>query len=234
MEFGRYLRQCRENTKRTQPDVAAEVEIEQSYLSKLESGKSLPSEEVFNKLQQVYSINLDEMVKALSPQELTKLSDIKSIQQVSSRKNNRKLHSARKWSIAGLVMLMLGVGALALVLMPEQSTDEYHYRSEGVLKVEEELNAFELIYADLKTIKDDKSLLEQRVALLVRLDQKDLIAGQYKGDGYVMKTQKGRRFYKLIQSSTAVRSYFNRWFLVPALMLLAGAIGCFYIARRWD
>lgn len=234
MEFGNYLRQCRENTKRTQPDVAAEIEIEQSYLSKLESGKSLPSEEVFNKLQQVYSIDLNEMVKLLSPQELIKLADIKSIREVTSRKNNRQLHGSRKWSVAGLVMLMLGVGFFAIAIVPVQSTDEYVYRSEGVLKVDEDLNAFELVYEDPEQLKNDKGQLDNRTALLVRLDQVDLISDMDRGEGYVKKTPHGRRFYKLIGSSLHVRDFFNRWFMVPALMLLAGAIGCFVIARRWD
>ena len=234
MEFGNYLRQCRENTKRTQPDVAAEIEIEQSYLSKLESGKSLPSEEVFNKLQQVYSIDLNEMVKLLSPQELIKLADIKSIREVTSRKNNRQLHGSRKWSVVGLLMLMVGVGCFAIAVVPWQSTDEYFYRSEGVLKVDEDLNAFELVYKDLETLKNDKGQLDKRTALLVRLDQKDLVTDQDRGDGYLKKTQDGRRFYKLTQSRTGERSHSNRWFMVPALMLLAGAIGCFVIARRWD
>jgi len=50
MKFGDYLRQKREDRGWTQPEAAAKARIEQSYLSKLETGRSYPSDDVFERL----------------------------------------------------------------------------------------------------------------------------------------------------------------------------------------
>ncbi|MBO6796341.1 helix-turn-helix transcriptional regulator [Maricaulis sp.] len=50
MKFGDYLRQCREAKGWTQPEAARHADIEQSYLSKLETGRSYPSEDVYSRL----------------------------------------------------------------------------------------------------------------------------------------------------------------------------------------
>jgi len=234
MELGSYLRKCRENSKRTQPDVAAQIQIEQSYLSKLESGKSIPSEEVFSKLLQVYKIDLEEMLTILSANELDKLKEIKAIQALTSRKKSEQLTITRKWLVAGLIMLMLGGGFLAVALIPDRAQQEFHYRSEGVLKTSEDLNAFDLVYKETLDMGEDNSLKAKRENLLVRLDQKNEISPQYLGDAYVVNTENGRRFFKLVGKEFSPRSYFNRWFLIPAVMSVIGGICCFLIARRWN
>lgn len=53
MKFGVYLRSLREKAGWTQPEAAEKIEIEQSYLSKLETGKCFPSEDIFSKLSRV-------------------------------------------------------------------------------------------------------------------------------------------------------------------------------------
>ena len=234
MELGNYLRSCRESSKRTQPDVAAEIAIEQSYLSKIESGKSTPSEDVFGKLQRVYGIDLDKMIALLDANELGKLKEIKSIQAALARGQNRRLTSTRKWLVVGWVMLMLGAGCLALTLIPDRSNEEFVYRSEGVLQPEEDLNAFDLVYDDKREVAMPPEQFKKRAALLVRLDQKDETTTRYRGDGYLLQSEQGRRFYKLVAKRLSSRSYANRWFFVPTLMFLTGGLGAIFIARRWN
>jgi transcriptional regulator with XRE-family HTH domain len=54
MKFGDYLRQKREARGWTQPEAANKAGIEQSYLSKLETGKSYPSEDAYARLVAAY------------------------------------------------------------------------------------------------------------------------------------------------------------------------------------
>lgn len=234
MELGQFLRGCRESAGRTQPNVATAIGIEQSYLSKIESGKSIPSEEVFNKLQQAYGFDIEDLVSSLSKTELDKLSEISSITDVAFTKNKEKLHSSRTWTISGLAMLMVGAGLLAFSTLPDRTPKMFKYRSEGVLTLEEELNTFDLVYLTTDELKGDQAQLEKRKLLLSRLDQEDVISLQYKGDGYLINTDEGRRYYKFIDAQAAGRDYWNRWFLVPAFMLLVGGIGCFVISKRWN
>ncbi len=234
MNLGEYLKNCRETYKRTQPDVAKEAEIEQSYLSKLESGKSIPSNEVFNKLVTVYEIDLEDLVAKLSDQEIKKLDEIKAINKVVSQRKKGRLDTAKNISIAGLVMLTIGVGLLCFSILPDRSQSQYSYRSEGVLKKDEELRAFELVYRDLQQLNDDERLLTKRGELLSRLEQQDVLSESFKGEGYVVNTPEGRRFFKLIGKHESKRDYWNRWFIVPSFMFLVAGAGCFFLSRRWS
>lgn len=233
MDLGEYLRKCREGVNRTQPNIAAEIDIEQSYLSKLESGKSTPSEEVFNKLKAVYNIDVDDMVNQLSETELGKLGEISLIKKATRKKTVNQVHSSMKWSISGLILLMLGVGFFALAILPDRSDKFYNYRSEGVLTLSEDLNTFDLVYEKLEETDQNVALIEKRSLLLTRLDQIDVASIKDRGDGYIENTENGRRYFKFIGVDLPVRNYKVLYFLAPALMCLIGGIGCFLIARRY-
>lgn len=233
MELGQYLKKCRELKSRTQPDIAGEIGIEQSYLSKLESGKSIPSNDVFDKLREVYGFNIEELVKALSPKELDRLKDIGAIQQAYNIQSKNKLTASRAWSVSGLVMLVLGTGLLAISILPDRSPETFIYRSQGILEKNEELNAYDIIKLDIQLLGSDASRLAERTQMLSRLDQADVTTNQYKGDGYVVNHEQGRRYFELIGKKTSTRNDWNRWLFVPALMLLVGGIGSFFLASRW-
>jgi transcriptional regulator with XRE-family HTH domain len=65
MNFGAYLKSQRDARGWTQPMAAEKIGIEQSYLSKLETGKATPSEEMFERLVNAYDIDLDALALAL-------------------------------------------------------------------------------------------------------------------------------------------------------------------------
>lgn len=66
MDFGIYLRNLRKSRNWTQPEAAEHIGVEQSYLSKLETGKATPSEKILDDLVRAYDIDLDGMVRQLS------------------------------------------------------------------------------------------------------------------------------------------------------------------------
>ena len=76
MRFGDYIRDRRRELEWTQPDAAEKIGIEQSYLSKLESGKSYPSEDVFAALKATYKIDMDDLNVKLFSGELDQLGNI--------------------------------------------------------------------------------------------------------------------------------------------------------------
>jgi transcriptional regulator with XRE-family HTH domain len=234
MKFGDYIRQCRERLKWTQPEAATKIEIEQSYLSKLETGKSYPSEEIFNKLADVYQINLNELYEKIPSDELNNLKDIKLVREAILNRNRAKVKTTRSWLVAGLIMLSLGGAFLAATIIPIRSGVEYTYRSDGLLHLNEELNVYDLVKKDYSELNNNIDLLETRKVLLTRLSYMDEVTDLYKGDGYVKSTLKGRRFFELIDKREVERNWANRWFLVPALMFLLGGFSSFYISRRWN
>lgn len=233
MEFGNYLRNCREQQKWTQPEAAQKINIEQSYLSKLETGKSYPSEEVFNKLVTAYKIDINELYRQISLEELGKLKEIKQVRDVVLECSKAKVTTTRAWLIGGLIMISLGAAFLGRVIIPEpHNQSSYLYRSDGLLHLDEELDTFSLLQE--KIPQSDKSRLEKRKQLLSRIDQVDLQTTHYKGEGFVKNIEDKRRFFVLMGTSVIKREHSNRWFIIPAMMFLFGSGACFYISRRWN
>ena len=233
MELGKYLKNCRERLNRTQPDVASEIDIEQSYLSKLESGKSIPSNQTFDKLVKAYNIEIKDLVSTLSEPELEALRSISAISNASIEKKKQRLNYAKKSSIVGLSFLAIGTGLFTFSILPDRSPIQFNYRSEGVLELTEDLNTFDIVYRDVQEL-NDQSLIVKREKLLKRLQQEDVLTENYKGEGYIVNSSNGRRFFKLVGQHQPARNFWNRWFLAPSLMLLVAGIGCFFASKRWS
>lgn len=231
MKFGDYIRRCREKQNWTQPEASSKIDIEQSYLSKLETGKSHPSGEVFDKLVEVYKLNIDELYNQISSEELDKLKEIKQVRNAILKNTKAKVTTTRSWLVAGIIMIMLGAGFFGGAVIADRHQVQYSYRSEGLLKLDEELNAYDLIHEKINP--GDQVLTDKRRNLLARIDQIDVVTTQHKGEGYVQNVENSRRFFVLMNTGEVERDYTHRWFLIPALMFLIGGGCCFYISRRW-
>jgi len=63
MNFGEKLKQIRSERNLTQPQMAEAIGIEQSYLSKLENDKSVPSAEMFQSIIRALEIEAKDFLK---------------------------------------------------------------------------------------------------------------------------------------------------------------------------
>jgi len=234
MKFGDYLRKCRDKKEWTQPEAAAKIEIEQSYLSKLETGKSHPSEEIFSKLIEVYNIDVSELYDNISSEELAKLKELKQVRSLIIDRHQEKVTTTRGWLIAGFVMLLMGGCFLGFGIIPDHAATEHTYRSQGELHEDEPLDLFELLDRRIEDPPENQALIAKQKELLTRLKQMDTVSTQDKGNAFVKSTLGGRRYYEKIGVNEVEKGAAYRWFLAPAFMLIFGAIGCFYISRRWS
>ena len=125
MKFGEFLRELRDKQQWTQPEAAGKIEIEQSYLSKLETGKSYPSEDIFDRLIEIYQINVGDMHQKISSTELDKLKEIKEVRNVILKQDSAKTNSTRSWLVSGLLMLIIGAGCLGFAIIPSHSQLQY-------------------------------------------------------------------------------------------------------------
>ena len=237
MTFGEYIKQKREAMGWTQPEAAARAGIEQSYLSKLETGKSVPSEEIFSKLTALYEIDADDMTAQFSLDEVDKMKEIKAVRSAILEKEKKAVKVTRGWLLAALAFLMTGAACLGFALMPNPAERQFHYRSEGVLLPGEELTAFQILREDLRTYgqlsERDKAMLIKQREMLGRLDQKDIILLYSKGDNFVDETEDGKRFYEMYDRRVVEQETPFKWFMAPALMFLFGSFGCFIVSLRW-
>lgn len=236
MKFGDFIRQKREHNGWTQPEAAAKIGIEQSYLSKLETGKSYPAEDIFNKLVETYKIDVKTLGQDIFPAELDHLREIKEVRGVILNRHKLARTIARNWMVAGLICILISGASFGLALIPEQTLTQYHYRSMGVLMPDENLNAFE--FENDPTLQnateEERREARERVrALTERVDPKDAYSVSFKGQNYVETVPEGRRVFHLIDTQELPPNIAFGWFHIPALMFLFGGLGCFFISLRW-
>lgn len=235
MKFGDYIRQKREARGWTQPEAAARADIEQSYLSKLETGKSYPSEDVFSRLVETYDIDVDELGEDVLASDLVGLKEIRAVRQALMRQEKRSKGATRSWLVAGIAGLVAGGAALGVALTAEDEEYEvYYYRSAGVLESNEDLNAFDIVNDSFDaSVSAHQPYIERQQAMLERLDEADLPLRTYRGNAWVQDTPEGRRYFRMMESEIVAERSPLRWFFIPGLALILGSFGCFFATFRW-
>ncbi len=226
MRFGEYIRNIREKNGWTQPEAAARVPVEQSYLSKMETGKSYPSEDIFSKLVSAYSIDIDKMCNAIFSAELDKLREISDVRSAILIRQKTEQKFMRGWLVAGLIMIMLGGSTLGLSQsLSGHSNTVFLYRSEGIILPGES----PMIYHFLNTGRPDA----EGKTLTDRIDYDFIETPKNKGGSFIEKVENGHRVYTLYDNKYTEHPSPLSWLLGPGFMLILGGLSCFYISRRW-
>lgn len=238
MKFGEYLKIQRESAGWTQPEAASKIAIEQSYLSKLENDKAVPSTEIFDRLMQVYQFSIKQISEQVTSTELEKLKDIVMVREFIMTSKRADSTNRRKWLIAGLVMAMLGSLIFSAgVVMKDGFYVAYFYESKGLIKENEPLTLFiEMpgyrgFEAQMRSEPERIKLAEH--PLFSRLDYQQISWNYDRGAFYDADLDGGkRRFYR-----TEEKIYPNPTphFILVALgaMFIIGGCSCFYISRKW-
>ncbi|WP_226636484.1 helix-turn-helix domain-containing protein [Novosphingobium profundi] len=215
MKFGDYLKQKRAERGWTQPEAASQVKIEQSYLSKLENGKSIPSGDIYQRLAQVYGINPTDMVGVLFPAELDRLRDIDTLRDLLLERSRRDVETPRRLLIAGLAALVLGGGFVGFSMTePARSMLEYTYRSQGVIAAD---------------APPDSEIPPGAPGA----DEQTRFFTQMRGPMFTEKVPDGKRIWLLVGSNEIHQPPRYRWALIPGFALIVGGLGCFFVAWRW-
>jgi len=246
MKFGDYIRQKRENAGWTQPEAAAKIDIEQSYLSKLETGKSYPSEDIFQRLKNTYAIDMNELGQKVFSNELNKLREIGNIRTLMLKRYGKETKYLRGWLAAGLVSLMIGTGLVVYQTHQGHYTEwTYKYQSPGVIKAGESVRVYERL--------KEREELHDRLNMVVpsgetnsavpedtpgesyseRLDYHRIDLSENLGPVLIKTVEGGRRRYKLVNESFQEYSGRNDMLLALGVALLAGGFSSFFLSRRW-
>ncbi|MEO1304210.1 MAG: helix-turn-helix transcriptional regulator, partial [Pseudomonadota bacterium] len=188
-------------------DAAREIGIEQSYLSKLEAGKSYPSEDVFSSLVAAYGIEISDLHDTLFPAELDRLRDITQVRSVILQGQKDQRQQTQRWLYAGLAALILGGACLgAASLAADSERTQYQYRSYGVSE----------------TPESEPTVREER--FILRDDYRDVVYTESVPDGVIQ--------WRFFGARTEMVSSPLRWFMIPAFAFLLGAVGCFFASYR--
>lgn len=219
MKFGAYLKERRTELGWTQPDAAAKAQIEQSYLSKLETGKSFPSEDVYQRLVEAFNLDTKAIVGALYPAELDRLREIEAFRKHLLQREQDSRSISRRWLHAGLAGLVLGGALIGLAQVDRGGAAmHYTYQSPGIIHAEESSNIFD-------DVGDDP-------ALLARAQEQTIFIPEMRGPAFTEAAPGGRREWHLVGANSAIVPAKFGWALVPGFAFLIGGLGCFFISRR--
>ncbi|MEI4550796.1 helix-turn-helix domain-containing protein [Pseudoalteromonas spongiae] len=242
MTLGEKLKQLRQEKGLSQPELAAEAGIEQSYLSKLENDKSLPSNDILRKILAAFQVSLSDFVTdELVQKDMSRLKQIPDVEQLIAQKSQNQFTQRRNFLLAASISIVLAA-TLFFIGYSKLIFNEYvyHYESIGVVKDDEPADIFsrwERYYFNtgeelpvLQRQKKHKSLSLEMAKRRVTLVQ---MTPEYKGPSYTETVAGGRRIYKLDNlMSKKIRRPINSWLQVLGVLLFASGIMGFVLERR--
>ena len=238
MNFGERVKQLRSERNLTQPQLAQVIGIEQSYLSKLENDKSIPSADIFQAILKAFGVDVATFLEGVDEKQVYR--DLRQVPEVSNHINarvNTRIHSIRSWlygsGIALALGLTLGVAGLRGLLFP---STQFNYESPGIALPGEPSDFFDNYFG---------YVLQKRAAELITEEEKfrqldDInkrrvrdyrVLDQYRGKAYTEDVPGGQRtFY--FQHPSAYERPQNRWLMLAGLLLGFGGVVGFIVEAR--
>ena len=235
MTLGKKIRTLRAEHNLSQPELAEKIGIEQSYLSKLENDKSIPSNDIFNNMLVAFSLSLEQFVSGFSQgTELERLRQIPDVDHYFSSQKKHNQNNQRRFLYLSSLLIVLAT-TLFYVGFSKQlfSEVQFQYESDGVIFEEEPANVFHR-WRDLLSTeqKQDRELLGlKEMEMAKRVDEKTISVFEHAGPYFRLDTQGGYRHYRLIREKQVKREV-NAWLQVFGVLLFSAGIMGFVLERR--
>lgn len=238
MNIGEKIKQLRTDKNLTQPQLAEAIGIEQSYLSKLENDKSVPSADIFQAILKALAVNVANFLEGIDEKIIHK--DLRQIPEVANYLQagvTYKIHNIKKWlyssaaaCVIGLTLIVAGYKSLIF-----QSTLQ-EYSSEGVIRKGEPDTIYRNLDSYLSTLgcntyvpnmSGDQKCIQIKREVLERQKFKTLLLPEYQGRAVYEDVQDGIRAY-FYRGTSAADDRPNRWLsLIGCLLLFSGLFGFF-------
>jgi len=235
MNFGERLKQLRTEKGLTQPQFAQLAGIEQSYLSKLENDKSVPSAEMFATILAGLEMDEASFLKEVDKEVLsTTLNHIPAVARFTTAASATQLKDSKKWLVGSGAAWLLG---FALMLAANDgiffSNKIYKYNSLGVILDGEPENIFEK-HDQILTLKMAAGLLTQpetsKQMAAFRSDRERPMTVEWpesRGTVYIEPAQNGRRRFDLIDTRYVQAPANRNLQYIGAIVLACGFVGLF-------
>ena len=235
MNFGERLKQIRTGKGLTQPQFAALAGIEQSYLSKLENDKSVPSAEMFDTIVAALEMDAATFLQEVDGQvQATTLRHVPSVAQCKAQVVTQQVHHARRWLFASAAAWILGFAMMLAandgIFFPNKL---YKYESPGVVLPGEAENIF-TSYRELfgtriaaKVMTPEEAMKAQAEFLANRVRPLAVETPVNRGTLYVEREGGGHRTFEL-RHTEYIKAPGNRILqTLGAIVLFSGFVGLF-------
>lgn len=224
MTLGNRIKLLRQNLSLSQPELASIVGIEQSYLSKLENDKCIPSNDIFRSLLDSFSMNIDKFMVSIDiVSERNRLTQIPDIEQWLQLNRKRSLNSIKRYLLACCVFIALGSGLLYSGLSQIFFNDvHFEYKSYGVLK-KEEPNDYFRNWRDSLPMGDFENIEELRLEIEKRKSNELKLLDTNKGSSFVIEVDDGKRLFTFSRE-VEIPQLINALLQFLGIFLLVGGI----------
>lgn len=210
MSIGALLREHRNACGLTQPELAAALSIEQSYLSKIENDKAVPSEQVLNGILDRLGMSISELVNHLDGPQIDDLRQIKAVNDEVRARQKRQGARHRIAILACAVFFTIGTALTSASLLEVFSSNTaYQYRSLGIVRAGEPKELFEAPGHFAEALRPDMELAEFVRSTVARTDEVYVLLHRYRGEIFTDDVEGGTRTYKL-DASRNITSATNR------------------------
>ena len=236
MTLGEQLKKLRNDRGLSQPELAELSGIEQSYLSKLENDKSMPSNDIFRQLLKALKL---ELTVFLALFELTyirqQLTSIADIEYWLLQQDKQKTMSQRRYLYSCSILIVIAI-TLFYVGFSKQNFSEtrYQYESQGVILPGEPKDVFN-VWMALVTGKGDEhriAMKKKRIEMTQRGDTEIYLTAENFGQQFVMDVTGGTRVFRLDKEEQIPRSI-NAWLQMLGVMFFSAGIMGFVLERRF-
>lgn len=238
MYFGEKVRQLRSERNLTQPQLAQAIGIEQSYLSKLENDKSVPSADIFQAILRAFAIDVPALLAGVDEKQVrSELRQVPEVAEFLKSKEVTRIHNIKAWLYASGVALTLGLtlgvaGYRGLLF----SNEQFNYASAGLLKSGETPDFFDtyrvLLNHEESAGRITAAQIHERVLEVEsRKSVEYLLLDEYRGQGFLERVSGGDRFYTFQRASAFERPQ-NRWLMFLGALLTFGGITGFIVESR--
>ncbi|TWX58474.1 helix-turn-helix domain-containing protein [Colwellia hornerae] len=234
MTLGEQLKKLRNEKALSQPDLADLTGIEQSYLSKLENDKSMPSNDIFRKLLTAYGLSLADFIalfdRRYAETQLKQIPDIehwlKQQQQSQMLNQRRYLYICSTLIVLALTLFYVGQSK---ILFPEV---QFGYYSQGVVLAGEPKDIFD-DWDKMIPREDVNNQLyyKKKMEMTQRKDEKFILSEKFLGKNYVVTLPKGLRLYRA-DSEKMIAQPINAWLCIAGVFFFVMGIMGFILERR--
>ncbi|MCZ6536688.1 MAG: helix-turn-helix transcriptional regulator [Gammaproteobacteria bacterium] len=198
MNFGEKLRDLRNEKKWTQPELADAIGIEQSYLSKLENERSMPSGNTLSRILEVFEIEIGELLCELDQRTKNQLRQLPQVADFLTREKSMMIQNRRRWLIVSVTLISIGValiyGGRVHLFFPD---NVYQYVSRGIVLEGEPKEIFEKsrTYLSGSALQNRDEAQNYLDAIKARVNEHYVLASEYRGTIYNLPVDGGSRTY---------------------------------------